>query len=154
MPAQAAASRRYAGEWGSPDGHLWYVPDRLYAEVAGWGVAGRADYVDFRLGADLAWGVVYAGWLCLALALALRPVLREGDRRRGLALLPLATLAADYLENALGIFLVSRFPQRFDALAWTATTVTAVKWTTLAAAHLVLAGAVIAAVRRWLAPPA
>jgi hypothetical protein len=147
LPAQSAASRAYAGEWGAPDRQLFYTPDTLYAQLAGWGDAGRADYVDFRLGLDIAWAVVYTAFLVVAIGLAARFAFGEGDARRRLNLLPLVTMCLDYAENAAGILLVLRFPQRHEAVAWLAAAFTAGKWLTLVAAHAVLAYAVWAAIR-------
>lgn len=147
MPAQSAASRSYAGEWGAPDRQLFYTPDTLYGQLAGWGAVGRADYVDFRLGLDIAWAVVYTAFLVLAIGLAARNAFADGDARRRLNLLPLMTMLLDYAENAAGIFLVLQFPERHDAVAWLAAAFTAGKWLTLVAAHGVLAYAVWAAIR-------
>jgi ABC-type Fe3+-siderophore transport system permease subunit len=68
-------------------------------------------------------------------------------QRRRLLLLALIPMSCDLLENALGIGLVSTFPARFDALAWLATSITALKWASLALAHLVMVYALVAACR-------
>ena len=59
MAPESERVRTYAGDWGSPDGHLFYTPDVLYDELATWGDAGRAHYIDFRLGLDPVWALVW-----------------------------------------------------------------------------------------------
>lgn len=150
MPAQSAASRVYAGEWGAPDRHLFYTPAELYAAVATWGAAGRHDYIDFRLGLDIAWAIAYTSFLVFAIGCAGRIAFGRHDRRRLLILAPLVTMLLDYTENAAGIFLVTAFPARHDAIAWLAALVTAGKWLTLVFAHGVLGYALVAAMRaKW-----
>lgn len=148
MPAQSAASQSYAGEWGAPDRQLWYTPDDLYREVGMWGEAGASDYIDFRLGLDIAWAFAYTAFLVTITSVALRRAYAAGDWRRQLNLAPLLPMLCDYGENALGIVLVSNFPDRFDALAWAAAGITATKWITLVLAHLVMIYALAAAGRR------
>ena len=45
----------------------------------------------------------------------------------------------------MGIWLVSSFPARMDIIAWTASGVTALKWTSLGMAHGVMIYALVAA---------
>lgn len=88
MPAQSAASRVYAGQWGAPDRQFFYTPAELYAEVANWGADGRADYIGFRLGLDFAWALAYTAFLVVAIGCAARIAFDEQDRRRLLNLAP------------------------------------------------------------------
>ncbi|MEO8224056.1 MAG: hypothetical protein ABI661_04570 [Gammaproteobacteria bacterium] len=136
MPAQSAASLRYAGDWGGPDRHFFYTPDELYARVSTWGDRGRRQYIDFRLGLDIGFAVSYAAFLVTITGVAVRRAWPGALRRRLLLLVPLVPMAFDLLENALGITLVGAFPQRLAALAWLAASATTLKWTTLALAHV------------------
>jgi hypothetical protein len=149
MPAQSAASRQYGGDWGAPDRHLFYTPDEIYAAVATWGDAGRQDYIAFRLGLDIAWAMAYTAFLVTAIGCVSRRTFGANEGRRLLILLPLVTMLLDYAENALGIFLVSAVPQRYDLVAGLATLATALKWLTLVAAHGALAYALVVALRGW-----
>lgn len=151
MPAQSAASRAYAGDWGAPDRHLFYAPDDFYREVATWGEAGRQDYIDFRLGLDIAWALTYTAFLVTVTSAAARRAFPAGDRRRLLNLGPLVPLLCDYGENALGILLVARWTTRLDGLAWLATGITGLKWVSLVVAHLLMLYALAAALRVWRA---
>jgi len=151
MPAQSAASRSYAGDWGGPDRHVFYTPDKLYTEIATWGDAGRQQYVDFRLGWDIGFALAYGAFLVSWTGLALGRAWPGRQRLRRWLLLPVLTVALDWLENGLGIALVRSFPARHDALAWLATTVTALKWGSLVLAHgVLLVAAVKAAGNRGL----
>jgi len=145
MAPESELVAKYAGAWGSPDGHLFYTPDELYAQIEMWGSAGRAHYVDFRLGLDPVWALVYTAFLITVTGVALRNTFAADDRRQLLNLFPLLPMLGDLTENALGMILVSSFPARYDGLAWLATSVSGFKWTTLVIAHLIMLYAIGAA---------
>jgi hypothetical protein len=145
MPAQSIESHAYAGDWGGPDRHFFYTPDELYGEVSGWGAAGRQQYIDFRLGLDIGFALTYAAFLITVTSVAVRRTWPGNARRRQLNLVALLPMGCDLLENALGIGLVGTFPARLDAIAWLAAVVTALKWLSLALAHLVMIYALAAA---------
>ncbi len=145
MPAESAASMDYAGEWGSPDRHFLYTPDELYEQLAGWGDEGRARYISFRLGLDIVWALAYTAFLVTITSVALRRAFAADDARRKLNLAPLIPLLSDYSENALGIWLVSSYPDRMDGVAQVTSWVTALKWTSLGVAHGVMIYALVAA---------
>jgi hypothetical protein len=149
MPEQSAQSRSYAGDWGGPDRHLVYTPDEFYGQVATWGAAGRAQYVDFRLGLDIGFALAYGAFLVTLTSLALRAAFPFDRRRRRWNLVALVPVTCDLLENALGIALVQAYPQRLDVLAWLASGITLLKWTSLVVAHLVLAYALLRAAAAW-----
>ena len=148
MAPESATVATYAGDWGSPDGHWFYTPDELYREIATWGPAGRAHYVDFRLGLDPVWAFVYTAFLVTITGAALRTAFPARDRRQLLILVPLLPLLCDLTENGLGIVIMTQYPQRLDTLAWVTTTVSATKWTTLVVAHVIMLYALGAALLR------
>lgn len=148
MAPESATVSTYAGDWGSPDGHWFYTPDELYGEIAHWGDAGRAHYVDFRLGLDPVWAFVYTFFLITITSTALRSAFPADDGRQRLNLIALIPMLADLAENGLGIVIMTSYPQRLDALAWITTTVSATKWFTLVFAHLVMVYALGAAFLR------
>lgn len=119
----------------------------MYAHVATWGEAGRRQYINFRLGLDIGFALTYTAFLITVTGVALRRAWPENSQRRRLLLVALVPMSCDLLENALGIGLVGAFPTRFDALAWLATSITALKWISLALAHLVMVYALVAAGR-------
>lgn len=148
MIPESALVQAYAGEWGSPDGHLFYTPDTLYAQVATWGDTGRTHYVAFRLGLDPLWALTYTASLITITSVSLRRAFPSGNPRRRLNLIALLPMTADLTENALGITLVSVFPTRIDYLAWAAAGVSACKWITLIIAHAIMLYAVTNSFRR------
>jgi hypothetical protein len=147
MPQQAADSRRYAGEWGAPDRHVFYTPEVLYRHLPAWPEAGRQDYIRFRLSWDIAWAAAYTAFLVIATSLALGRAFAAGHPQRLLNLPALVPGLLDLAENAAGIVLVANADTRLDALAWLAAGLTAAKWTTLVLAHLVLVYALLRAMR-------
>jgi hypothetical protein len=150
MPAQSVASGAYAGDWGGPDRHFFYTPDEFYSQVATWGSVGRQQYIDFRLGLDIGFALTYAAFLVTVTSLAARRAWPGDGRRRRLNLAGLVPMACDLLENGLGIALVAWFPTRLNTLAWLAAGVTALKWVSLALAHVAMLYALLGAVRRPL----
>jgi hypothetical protein len=150
MPAESERSFLYAGEWGSPDGHFFYTPDELYAAISTWGDDGRQAYIEFRLGLDIIWALTYTAFLIAVTSCALRSALAPDDNRQLLNVFALIPMCCDLLENALGITLASNFPERMDNIAWIATGITSVKWSSLAVAHAIMLYALIlAAIKRW-----
>jgi hypothetical protein len=150
MPAQSIESAAYAGDWGAPDRHLFYTPDTLYAAISQWGADGRQSYINFRLGLDILWALAYTAFLITCISCLLRLSFGKSDWQRLLNVWPLITLVCDYTENALGILLVTNYPTRMDPLAWLATASTTTKWVSLVLAHILLASALIYALRNWL----
>ncbi len=150
MVPESADVAGYAGQWGSPDGHWFYTPDELYRELSTWGDAGRAHYIAFRLGLDPVWAFTYTAFLITITSVALRRAFAANDRRRQLNLVALLPMLADLTENALGIVIVSNYPERLDALAWVTTSVSACKWLTLTIAHLIMLYALGAALMQWI----
>ncbi len=149
MIPESELVQTYAGDWGSPDGHLFYTPDEFYTQIATWGDAGRAHYVDFRLGLDPLWALVYTGFLVAVTSVALRRACAADDPRRLLNLAALIPMLADLTENALGITLISAFPTRLDPLARTTAAVSALKWITLILAHAIMLYAMALRCRGW-----
>ena len=138
MSPHAEDMASFAGDWGAPDGHLFYSPDELYAQISTWGEAGRAHYINFRLGLDPVWALAYTSFLITITSVALRRATLPDDRRRLLNLVPLVPMSADLAENALGIALMSAYPARLEWLAWLTATTSCFKWVTLALAHLLM----------------
>jgi len=148
MVPESETVATFAGDWGSPDGHWFYTPDELYREISTWGDAGRAHYVDFRLGLDPVWAFAYTAFLVTITSVALRNAYGPDDRRRQLNVVALIPMLADLGENALGIILISGYPDRFESLAWVTASVSAFKWLTLIIAHLIMLYAIGAAMAR------
>jgi hypothetical protein len=138
MVPHAATMQSFAGDWGAPDGHLFYTANELYTQIGTWSAEGRDHYVHFRLSLDPLWALTYTALLVTLISVALRRATKANDARRRLNLLPLVPMCADLLENTLGIILVTLSPERHDGLATLMGTVSLFKWVTLVFAHLVL----------------
>ena len=138
MTPHAIEMRSFAGDWGAPDGHLFYTSTELYAHLSNWSTAGREHYVRFRLGLDPLWALTYTAFLVTLSSVALRRGTTPEDPRRLLNLMPLIPMAADLLENGLGIILVSTLPARLNWLATVMGLVSFIKWASLLIAHLIL----------------
>ena len=145
MIPHGAEMQSFAGDWGAPDGHLFYTPEILYAHVASWGDLGRQHYIDFRLGLDPFWALTYTAFLVTVISVALRRTTAADDRRRILNLLPLAPMLADLTENILGIIIIANYPGRLDSLVWLTASVSGFKWLSLGLAHLFMVYALILA---------
>jgi hypothetical protein len=150
MAPQATSMQLLIGDWGAPDGHLFYTPDTLYTQLLGWSIAGQQHYINFRVGLDPIWAFIYSTFLVVSIGIALRYATAWDDKRRTLNLFPLIPMLADLSENLLGITLVYTLPQRIDWLAWLTALTTGTKWLTLAAAHLIMLYAVGLAAIVWL----
>lgn len=138
MAPHAVEVRDFAGDWGAPDGHLFYTPTELYAHISDWSAAGREHYVRFRLGLDPLWALTYTAFLVTLSSVALRKGTTADDPRRLLNLVPLIPMAADLLENSIGIILISSLPTRLNWLAALMGAVSLTKWISLLIAHLIL----------------
>jgi hypothetical protein len=149
LPWQAAQAREAVGEAGSPDTSFWYSADRLYALAEAYGEDGRSAYVLARVTFDVVWPLVYTAMLVLVTGWLLRRSFEAGHPARLLVLLPLAALLADYAENLCTAVVMARYPATTPVLAELAGVMTALKWTTLSAAFLVVPVlAVVAFLRR------
>jgi len=58
-------------------------------------------------------------------------------------------MLADLTENALGMIIVSNYPDRLDTLAWMTAVVSAFKWLTLTIVHVTMLYALGAALVQW-----
>jgi len=129
---------RFRRRLGAPDGHLFYTPTELYAQISTWGDAGRNHYISFRLGLDPVWALAYTSFLITITSVALRRATQPDDRRRLLNLTPLIPMSADLAENLMGIALMSAYPNKLEWLAWLTATTSCFKWVTLGLAHLLM----------------
>jgi hypothetical protein len=145
MIPHGAEMQSFAGDWGAPDGHLFYTPEALYSHLATWGDAGRQHYIDFRLGLDPLWALSYTAFLVTVISVALRRATAASDSRRAFNLWPLAPMLADLTENMLGIIVVANYPNQLDWLVWVTASVSCFKWLSLILAHLLMIYALVIA---------
>lgn len=115
-----------------PDMQGFYEADQAYATLTALGEAGRRAYLNFLVFGDVLLPLAYGSFLIIALGLGIRGML--AGRRHGvlrLNLLPVLAVALDLLENLVLLILLARFPERVDALAAFAGTLTLAKRTVL-----------------------
>jgi hypothetical protein len=138
LPWQAGIARGYTEGAGSPDSSLFYTREQLYAFAEAYGADGRSSYVLARLTFDVVWPLVYGAMLVLVIGWLLTKCTDFGDLPRLVILLPVLAVLADYAENTCTAIVMARWPETTDVLASLAGVFTAVKWTTLSLAFLVV----------------
>jgi hypothetical protein len=130
---QEAAKGAAMGLVDSIDSAFFYSPERLYAIAAAYGAEGRAFYIQQRFSFDVIWPLAYGFFVFSWLNLWLRS-------KRWVLLLSWVPVGFDFLENISAAFVLSRFPERVNGVAWMASVFTPLKWLTLySALTLVLA---------------
>lgn len=112
------------------DTYLYYSASEAYEAMEKYGDYKRQRYIQGTILLDFIYPVIY----CLLLSFSLFR-LKVNARR---AILPWWILLVDYLENGIIIFLLSRFPVRYEGLAGIAGVVTLIKWLMVIASILSL----------------
>ncbi len=102
------------------------------------GAEGRAAYVRARFSFDIIWPLVYTFFLLTATSWAVRKAFPPDSRWRQLNLAPLPALVFDYLENVSAALVMARYPRTTAVFDWLAPAATALKWSTLSLAFLVM----------------
>ena len=150
LPAQGKAAKVYTNGFPAPDtSFTYYSAGDLQTWFAGYGPAGRAEYVQARYTFDLLWPLIYTFFLVAVLSWLLPKVTAPTSRWRLFNTLPLLVLACDYVENIIGATLASSFPPSIPLLANTMAVFTLTKWVGLTIAFVaVLLAGIFALVRR------
>jgi len=143
LPDQAAKAEVYARGAGSPDTAFFYLPQELYEIAEAYGEAGRQAYVRARFTFDLAFPLVYGGFLAFTISWFLGKALEEDSRWRLLNLVPVLGVIFDLLENIAASLVIGLYPQRLAAAAWLASVFTPVKWIFVYGSFAVLLAAVV-----------
>jgi hypothetical protein len=119
--------KHFSGGLGVPDLILGFSAEELHARLESFTDEGRRIYLFAEL-IDMVYPLVYAATFASILALATRRLFGEASRATLLCLLPIAMLAADYLENT-GIFVsLLVWPSRVAAAEGLASAFNHVKW--------------------------
>ncbi len=126
------------------DNEFSYTPEKVFQMVTSYGPEGRPLYITITLTADLVYPIIYGSLLVLAMMYFFRSSLAHDSIFQGWVYLPLAAVAADYLENVCLVILLATFPNWIEGLAQAANIFTGLKWgLLLISILLVLAGLVI-----------
>lgn len=144
FPGMIAASPALQ-QTGMLDTRLSYSPAEAYQALEAYGPTGRAQYVRTTALLDFVFPVIYGLLLGLLAARGLARAFPGKPRMGWLALLPLAALLFDWLENGSVLALLLTYPQRLDGLAAAAGVFTLLKWITFVLSVLIAAGSLLAA---------
>ena len=106
------------------DTYIYYSTGEAYKAIENYGEYDRQRYIRGTLMLDFVYPIIY----CLMLAFA---IFRLNESIR-VSIAPLCILPIDYLENVLIIFMISKFPTRYDVAASVAGIMTLTKWTLVA----------------------
>ncbi|WP_158861563.1 hypothetical protein [Lunatibacter salilacus] len=112
----------YFGDFEEPilDTYTYYSAGEAYEAIESYGEYDRQKYIRGTLMLDFIYPIIY----CLMLAFAIYRLNGSGK----IAAVPLWIIPVDYLENSLIIFLISKFPIRYEVLAGIAGIFTLTKW--------------------------
>ncbi len=138
LPDQAAKADEYAQGAGSPDTSPFYSPEKLFEFAEAYGEAGREAYVLARFTFDLAFPLVYGGFLALTISWFLKSSMSEENPWRLLNLTPVIGVAFDLLENLSAATAIGLYPNRQEFVALLATIFTPIKWLFVAGSFGVL----------------
>jgi hypothetical protein len=108
------------------DVELFYTAEQAYQRLALFGEHGRAVYFNILMG-DLIYPALLGGFLSISITLLSRRLNFTGVYWQYLALLPLANMIFDYIEDALLLSILYNYPDQLPLVATTAGFVTFVK---------------------------
>lgn len=149
LPLAQARLQAASGGFGPLDSRFSYSATEVEAALKAYGAEGRRLYLLGEMTLDVLYPVVYGLFLSLTITYCYRLVLPADHPLLRLALLPLATLAIDYLENASLVTLLANYPRLLPGLEVIAGALTTVKWIlAIASLAAVMVGLVAVVVKR------
>ena len=120
-----------------------YTPEELYSHIASFDVQGRQLYMLHELTLDILYPMISALLFSLAIAYLLKRTLPATHPMQCLALVPLAAMLVDYLENICIVLTLASYPERLSSLAQIANVFTVSKWALAYAELLLIVGSLI-----------
>ena len=144
LPAQAVAFANVTSGSGSPDTSLFYTPSQFYTWALAYGAAGRAHYIQTRVGFDLIWPLVYGAFFYTGIKVG-------GLRHREwLANMAIITIFFDYMENIFASVAMGLYPMDVSVIVYVAAVSTLLKWSTLSVSgSLMILGWMQSVINRW-----
>lgn len=109
-----------------------FTAEEAYAVLGAYGPDGRRLYFALEL-VDVVYPLVYTAFFALAIAYVLKRSLPPASALHKLALLPLSSVVADYLENVGILTMCATYPEPWPRLGDAAGVFNAIKWLTAAA---------------------
>ena len=128
LPNQLAKIETASGGTGPIDLQLFYTPEKVYAMVASYGEAGRANYRAFELTGDILYPIVYTLFFALLLTWLFQRGFAPDSQMQSLNVIPLGGWLFDLLENLGIVTMLSIYPAAPATLAWITAVFTLVKW--------------------------
>ena len=151
IPWGAARLEGISGGAGLFDAMFSYSPELFYAMAGQYTEAGRRFYVAFSLIADSLYPLAYGLFFFFLLAWLAYHAWPKYSLHKKIGVLPLVTVTADFLENALLVSLILRFPNEYPGMVRLASAVTSIKWLLVIVLCLVAITLAAVAARRRLA---
>lgn len=128
LPGQAAKAEAVSQGAGSPDLSFFYQPEQLFQIAEAYGEAGRQAYIRARWTFDLAFPLVYGGFLISVVGWLLGKSTSPDSKVRLLILVPFIGVVFDYLENIASSLVLGFYPVRLGWAAFLASGFTLIKW--------------------------
>ncbi len=123
------------------DNEFSYTPEKAFQMITAYGSEGRSLYIAMTLTADLVYPIIYGLLFLLAMIYFFRSTFAPDSVVQGVIYIPLAAMAADYLENICLVILLAAFPNWLEGMAQAANIFTGLKWgLVLTSIIIVLAG--------------
>ena len=145
FPRERARLQASSGGTDLIDMQFFYTPATVYAMIASYAPAVRAQYGRFELTADILYPIVYTLFFSLAISWLFQRGVSSDSRWQRLNLVPFGAWLFDLLENVSIVRMISSYPSELTATAWLATVFTMLKWSFVAASiALVVIGAGLA----------
>ncbi len=110
------------------DNEFSYTPEKVFQMVTSYGPQGRPLYVTITLTADLVYPLIYGSLMMLAMTFFYRSSFARDSIFQSWVYVPLAAMAADYLENICLVILLATYPNWIEGLAQAANIFTGLKW--------------------------
>ncbi len=110
------------------DNEFSYTPEKVFQMVTSYGPEGRPLYIAITLTADLVYPAIYGLLLVLSMIFFYRSSFARDSIFQAWVYIPLAAVAADYLENVCVVILLATFPNWIEGLAQAANIFTGLKW--------------------------
>ena len=107
---------------------FFYTPQTVYKIIADYGATARETYLSLSLSIDIAHPIVYTLLLSLLITWLFQKAYDTRSKMQRLNVVPFAAFAADLLENAGIITMISIYPKTLAVLAWLTTFFTMSKW--------------------------
>jgi hypothetical protein len=129
---------------------LFSTPDRTFDMIERYGEYGRPFYRNIELTVDIIYPIIYLFAFGLLISWLFQRGFSPDSKMMKLNVMPLGAWFFDLLENLYIVALLSMYPAKPTALAWSLMILTTVKWAFAGASiALILVGLVMAAKNRF-----